>query len=64
MFEIEKIEHIMKQWVVSDKPNQTIKLEKGWMIAISKIRIDLNDIVDYRFILFSPNYHLRSTLIV
>ena len=56
MFEKEQIEHIMKQWVISDKPNQTIKLEKGWMIAISKIRIDLNDIVDYRFILFSPNY--------
>jgi hypothetical protein len=56
MFEIEKIEHIMKQWVVSDKPNQTIKLEKGWMISISNIRIDLNSIVDYRFILFSPNY--------
>jgi hypothetical protein len=29
------------------------------MISISNIRIDLNSIVDYRFILFSPN-HQRS----
>ena len=59
MIEKEQVEQIIKQWVVSDKPNQTIKLKQGWMISISNIRIDLNDIVDYRFILFSPN-HQRS----
>lgn len=56
MIEKEQIEQIIKQWVVSDKPNQTVKLKQGWMISISNIRIDHNDIVDYRFILFSPNY--------
>jgi hypothetical protein len=56
MIEKEQIEQIVKQWVVSDKPNQTVKLKQGWMISISNIRIDHNDIVDYRFILFSPNY--------
>jgi hypothetical protein len=56
MVDVDRIEQIIKQWVVSDKPNQTIKLSQGWMIAISSIRKDLNEIVDYRFSLFSPNY--------
>lgn len=56
MIEKDRIEMIVKQWLTSGKPNQTIKLKQGWMISISSLRCSTPDIIDFRFICFSPNY--------
>jgi hypothetical protein len=55
MIEKEKIELLVRQWLVSGKPNQSIKLAQGWMLNISSIRCTTPEIIDYRFTLFSPN---------
>lgn len=56
MIEKEQIEQIVKQWLTSGKPNQTIKLKQGWMVNISSIRCSTPEVIDYRFVCFSPNY--------
>lgn len=56
MIDKDKIEAIVKQWLISGKPNQSIKLESGYMINVSHIRSTSPDISDYRFALFSPNF--------
>lgn len=56
MIEKDQINLIVKQWLTSGKPNQTIKLKQGWMVNISSIRCSTPEVIDYRFVCFSPNY--------
>ena len=56
MIEKDQINLIVKQWLTSGKPNQTIKLKHGWMVNISSIRCSTPEVIDYRFVCFSPNY--------
>ncbi len=53
----ERLDAIVKQWFVSGKPNQSIKLDRGFLINISCVRNKHDNMCDYRFTLQSPNHH-------
>ena len=52
----ERLDLVVKQWFVSGKPNQSIKLDGGFLINISCVRIKHDNVSDYRFTLISPNH--------